>query len=496
MEQIKEAAMKCYPIVLVLFFVVVGCELDYQNPVDPESDNYQGYTTQSGLDNAQAVGDGNIQTYFYPELVCVSIVDAQEYQFQICPWGDGFVNLTMDQYWGNAYQLDGQLNLQPGGYHWRVRAWSENREMAGQWSPVYELELWAISEQLYPAGEGVFFPPTDHQEFRWQDIPEASYYEIRVGRTTEELNGMVGQQVVDGATYLYQNLNTQYGEILYWQVRPIDERDQPGFWNGPVQFNVEEAPYDWNNAGIFPPNSAGPTAMVINELRWDSYPNGSFYDVSYDGQTYNIQESFMGLSFPDIPLNREIYWSVKVYDSENREIGTSPQFVFYRRAPDLGEQLYGGYVVYVDHGSEMALVASTGGYAGTYIWGDNIGVGTSQGFFTGAANTSLIIQANQGFNNYMYGAYQARQWVDAQDEYSDWYLPSVDELRAVNDSHINGFIDMHNQLGIYNATYYWTSEEVDVQFALVYMIDSGAAVGNGVEKNRSYNIFPMREQAF
>jgi hypothetical protein len=94
---------------------------------------------------------------------------------------------------------------------------------------------------------------------------------------------------------------------------------------------------------------------------------------------------------------------------------------------------------------------------------------------SGAANTVTIVAA-QGI-----GSYAAQLCNDLiLSGYSDWYLPSKDELAKLcsNQSTIGGFA----------ANWYWSSSEINSTFAWLQNFSSGIQ-GSGISKG---NVYPIR----
>ncbi|MBI5858998.1 MAG: DUF1566 domain-containing protein [Sphingobacteriales bacterium] len=108
-----------------------------------------------------------------------------------------------------------------------------------------------------------------------------------------------------------------------------------------------------------------------------------------------------------------------------------------------------GYDANVQHGLIAAPTDQSTGiqwYNGTFT---TTGA-TAQALGAGNANTNLIV-ANQGS-----GSYAAKLCADlVLDGYSDWYLPSWDELKKIypNKTTVGGF-------SINATSFYWTSSEV------------------------------------
>jgi len=139
----------------------------------------------------------------------------------------------------------------------------------------------------------------------------------------------------------------------------------------------------------------------------------------------------------------------------------------------VGDEAFGGIVFYVDETGQHGLVAATEdltegatdpmefGYNG-YEWGCdwqevNGADGTSIG--TGYQNTIDIV--NQGCSTLNGGITAAQAALDAEiNGYSDWYLPSRDELVEMYNTIVNGGLE--GNIGGFDTSdwpYYWSSSE-------------------------------------
>jgi Protein of unknown function (DUF1566) len=108
-----------------------------------------------------------------------------------------------------------------------------------------------------------------------------------------------------------------------------------------------------------------------------------------------------------------------------------------------------GYDTHVQHGLIAAPADQSSGiqwYNGTFT---TTGA-TAQALGTGNANTNLIV-TNQGS-----GSYAAKLCADlVLDGYSDWYLPSWDELKKIYPNK-----DAVGSFSTSSTSFYWTSSEV------------------------------------
>jgi hypothetical protein len=136
--------------------------------------------------------------------------------------------------------------------------------------------------------------------------------------------------------------------------------------------------------------------------------------------------------------------------------GTSDQ------VPTIGQYFQGGIVAYIlvsgdpgyDANTQHGLIAATSDQSTGFRW--TIGVNTTTGatgtvIGTGLSNTNTII-TSQGGTPTSYAAGLARAYTGGG--YTDWYLPSKDELAKLYAMKQLGF-------GGFANNYYWSSSEFD-----------------------------------
>jgi len=150
----------------------------------------------------------------------------------------------------------------------------------------------------------------------------------------------------------------------------------------------------------------------------------------------------------------------------------------------VGDLAEGGIVFYVDETGQHGLVAALEdltegatdpyGLGYGYEWGcyfENVSGADGAAIGTGYQNTMDIV--NQGCDTENGGITAAQAALDAEiNDYSDWFLPSNDELNEMYNtigpgglgSNIGGF-------GNSNDSYYWSSSEINNMTA--WSIDFG-----------------------
>lgn len=130
----------------------------------------------------------------------------------------------------------------------------------------------------------------------------------------------------------------------------------------------------------------------------------------------------------------------------------------------LGQDHAGGIIFYLDDTGEHGLVAAQEDQGATVDWfnGEYVVTGaTGTGIGTGQANTSAIVAA-QGDGDY--AASLCDQLV--LNGFSDWFLPSKDELNALylSKALVGGFTE----------DFYWTSTEHGEGSAWEQVFNTGA----------------------
>jgi hypothetical protein len=138
-----------------------------------------------------------------------------------------------------------------------------------------------------------------------------------------------------------------------------------------------------------------------------------------------------------------------------------------------GQAYQGGKVAYVDGTGHHGLIAATEDQSAGIRWAiaayQNTAVGgTGTAIGTGAANTALIVTQNGAGITYAAGLVDAYTNPDTgTGVYSDWYLPSKDELAQLytNRAAIGGFDERFA---------YWSSSEYNWQYAWRQSFYNGA----------------------
>lgn len=147
--------------------------------------------------------------------------------------------------------------------------------------------------------------------------------------------------------------------------------------------------------------------------------------------------------------------------------------------PNIGDSIGGGILFY--SGATYGLVAANNDiYTDVYwgLYGTEV-QGTDTALGTGQANTTAIVSKFTGFT----AAKACDDFVSGV--FSDWYLPSRDELDHL---YASGRTYINN-LDIYNN--YWSSSESTPHTAHIQYFVNGTRSDKGY-KNKAYAVRPIR----
>lgn len=220
--------------------------------------------------------------------------------------------------------------------------------------------------------------------------------------------------------------------------------------------------FDATSGGTIPDDGGCPVTQKGVVWSWNPSPVLGNPSTSDGSGSTPFTSSLTGLY-----ANRAYY--VRAYATNSAGTGYGPERVFTTAEPStpyLGQSYGGGIVFYVDGTGLHGLIAAPTDQ-GSAPWGCNgTSIPTSTAFGTGATNTAAIVAscADAGI---------AAKVTDGLvlNGYSDWFLPSRDEMSLM-------FTNLLNQGlgGLGSGTWYWTSSEVNTGAAYCGRITNGFLV--------------------
>ncbi len=145
--------------------------------------------------------------------------------------------------------------------------------------------------------------------------------------------------------------------------------------------------------------------------------------------------------------------------------------------PFIGMDDYGGIIFYIDESGQHGLVAALEDLEGAYEWGCyQQEVNGADGTYLGTGHQNTIDIVNQGCATENGGITAAQAVLYTEiNGYSDWYIPSKDELVEMYNTIGNGGSD--GNVGNFINNFYWSSSEyINEFFAWVVNFNDGWTV--------------------
>jgi len=202
----------------------------------------------------------------------------------------------------------------------------------------------------------------------------------------------------------------------------------------------------------------GGCTMTERGICWSRLPNptiSNFKAASGSG-TGTFTASLTGL-YPN-----DTYY-VRAYATSSQGTGYGPELTFTTQAGasgiSIGQFYAGGYIFYLDETGDHGLVCAPEDIAAPWgCYGNSITTATTIG--SGSINTAIII------GNCPVAGIASRLCHDLDlNGYSDWFLPSIDELYLMcHNLHFSG-------LGGFVNNYYWSSSTTDWTYNNAWMQD-------------------------
>jgi len=316
--------------------------------------------------------------------------------------------------------------------------------------------------------------------FSWSKANGATRYELRVYKGKLLLLKKAGVTKLSWKAVKALPKNV----TLAWKVRASNARGH-GAWSKSLTFKVvppspEKAITAFSFQGLAPP-----VPGVINESLHTialTVPVGT--DVSALVATFTTTGASLTVgSTPQVSgTTANDFSSPVTYIVTAADASTQAYTVTVTVALVIGQAYQGGKIAYLDGTGLHGLIAAATDQSTGIVWAvaafedSLVPGGTHTGMGTGAANTANIIAQNGAGGTYAAGL--AGEYVSGV--YSDWYLPSRDELNQLylHQAAIGGFDE---------SASYWSSSEDDSDRAWYEWFRTGSR--NSTLKN---NVFKVR----
>jgi hypothetical protein len=296
-------------------------------------------------------------------------------------------------------------------------------------------------------------------------------------------------------TFTATPVNGGSSPIYQWKVNGGNAGDNsPTFSYIPVNGNVVTCEFTSSSiCTINPVTSNSVTLTVLSqipspntgshpttptEITWNWYmvaeATGYKWNTSDDYSTaIDIGNNF---SYTETGLNPTTYYTRYIWAYNNCGYSIANSMGAQTTAFSIGLNYGGGVIFYIDATGQHGLIAATTDQTPTQwgCYGTNIG-GTSIEIGTGQANTLAIVN---GCNSAGIAAQLCNDLV--QNGYSDWYLPSLNEL--------NLMFQQRYAIGGFQSDFYWSSSEFNANNAW----NHDFSIGNQYNFNKSYGTLRIR----
>lgn len=152
----------------------------------------------------------------------------------------------------------------------------------------------------------------------------------------------------------------------------------------------------------------------------------------------------------------------------------------------LGDEYQGGKIFHLNSSGDHGLIGSktdlTYNGENRFIWGESTLLGTTMN--NGKANTVLMSSKSPSAG---FAGYHFKNGGYSQNGYSDWYIPSKQELELLkeNKSFVGGFSTSSGWEG-----YYWSSSESNISNG--FILQFNVLTANYYDKYRAFKVRPIR----
>jgi hypothetical protein len=220
--------------------------------------------------------------------------------------------------------------------------------------------------------------------------------------------------------------------------------------------------------------SDGGSPLISRGVCWNTSSNPTIANShTTDGAGIGVYES----SLSNLSLGTLYHLRAYATNSEGTSYGNQVSFTtatFY-----IGQSFGGGIIFYIDSTGLGGLISATSDQSSAAQWGcEGVLVNaTGSSIGTGQTNTMLIV------NNCSAQGIAAKICNDlVLNGYSDWFLPSIDELYQMS--------NQNNIIGGFTNSYYWSSTETNSTIAFYLLV--GESIIFAANKSYNYKVRAIR----
>ncbi len=297
--------MKSFKYILLLFILfVTACDffnMEFNNPVDKESDSYQGFKTVADITKIKSSPESDLITSDTKlTFNWSSIAETLNYHIQISRTDDFTASiLDLSTLTINSYSLTTTLS-DSTSYYWHVKQKDKNGTWSN-WSSTFNFSIY-MDKPVYgtPSGSEVLTDTTP--TLSWEAVTGATGYEVEIN-SAADFTGTIVETDNTITTNSY-SVTTVISDNYFWRIKQKDINQVWSDWS--ITFNLK---YYHDAVG-----EIGPAGGYI------------FYDDEADG--IDDLPSFRYLEAAPTDASGSIKWGTSRYSVEGADdtaIGTGIQ---------------------------------------------------------------------------------------------------------------------------------------------------------------------------
>ena len=429
-----------------------------------------------------------------PTIVWAPVSEATGYEIKFAPSSTDLSTVSASSTSSNSYLPTSALENN-ATYYFSIRAIDEYGNF-GDWTDASNFTVsWGdIDQQSLSATQTASTTPT----LSWTAVPDAVAYEVQY-TDTDSIDS--GSTIETHASVWSPDTSLQNLTTYRWRVRAVDANGKYSAWTASSEFTVS-----WGQIESSSPADSAMSRDASITVSWSAVVGAAHYQVRHsttDPSLVNANQLQLAetTTTVDTGLTEDgnLYWHVQAIDGEGQAGSWSSISSVSFRTYKVGDAGEAGIVFY-DKGvhsngwrylevleSDLPRDTSHSPFAGH---GRDWAFSTSAEIGTGYENTNHFLSYYDPDSERGYVASRvARLSVD---NYDDWFIPSLDELKLVfeNRQSLGDFVD-ENTSGYAAQTRYYTSTERNAE--AVESVDFSTGATAGLSKfNSVYSVGRLR----